>query len=63
MGHEPHSAGVFASPQLKLAAVDLQQLQDEFDKLSSTLKNIFQHLATCISVTTLVAGESKKNTA
>ena len=63
MGHEPHSAGVYASPQLKLAAVDLQQLQDEFDKLSSTLKNIFQHLATCISVTTLVAGESKKKSA
>jgi CRP-like cAMP-binding protein len=63
MGHEPHSAGVFASPQLKLAAVELQQLQDEFDKLSSTLKNIFQHLATCISVTTLIAGESKKNPA
>jgi CRP-like cAMP-binding protein len=63
MGHEPHSAGVFASPQLKLAAVELQQLQDEFEKLSSTMKNIFQHLATCISVTTLVAGESKKDTA
>jgi CRP-like cAMP-binding protein len=63
MGHEPHSAGVYASPQLKLAAVNLQKLQDEFDQLSSTLKNIFQHLATCISVTTLVAGEYKKNTA
>jgi CRP-like cAMP-binding protein len=60
MGHEPHSAGVFASPQLKLAAVDLQELQSEFDNLSSTLKNIFQHLATCISVTTLVAGDYKK---
>ncbi len=57
LGHEPHSAGVFASPQLKLAAVDLQGLQGEFDKLSSTLQNIFQHLATCISVTTLVAGD------
>ena len=62
MGHEPHSAGVFASPQLKLAAVDLQELQDEFDKLSSTLKNIFQHLATSISVTTLIAGDSIKKT-
>ena len=60
LGHEPHSAGVFASPQLKLAAADLQGFQDEFDKLSSTLKNIFQHLATCISVTTLVAGDYKK---
>jgi CRP-like cAMP-binding protein len=61
LGHEPHSAGVFASPQLKLAAVDLRRIQDEFNKLSSTLKNIFQHLATCISVTTLVAGDYKKH--
>jgi CRP-like cAMP-binding protein len=59
LGHEPHSAGVFASPQLKLTAVDLEQLQNEFDKLSSTLKNIFQHLANCISVTTLIADQSK----
>ena len=60
LGHEPHSAGVFASPQLKLAAADLQGLQTEFDNLSSTLKNIFQHLANCISVTTLIAGDYKK---
>jgi CRP-like cAMP-binding protein len=60
MGHEPHSANVFASPGLKLTAMDSSVLQEEHDKLSSTLKNIFQHLATCISVTTLVAGEFQK---
>jgi CRP-like cAMP-binding protein len=60
MGHEPHSANVYASSDLKLAAVDVQALQDEYDKISSTLKNIFLHLATCISVTTVVAGEFRK---
>lgn len=60
MGNEPHSASVFASPNLKLSAVDSQKLQEEHEKISSTLKNIFQHLATCISVTTLVACEFHK---
>jgi CRP-like cAMP-binding protein len=60
MGHEPHSANVYASSDLKLAAVDAQALQDEYDKISSTLKNIFLHLATCISATTIVAGEFQK---
>ncbi len=60
VGHEPHSASVFASSDLKLAAVDTQPLQDEYDKLSSTLKNIFQHLATCVSATTLIACNFKK---
>jgi CRP-like cAMP-binding protein len=59
-GHEPHSANVYASSNLKLAAVDVQTLQDEYDKISSTLKNIFLHLATCISVTTLVTCEFQK---
>ncbi len=60
MGHEPHSANVYASSDLKLATVDAQALQDEYDKISSTLKNIFLHLATCISVTTIVAGDFQK---
>ncbi|UCE54672.1 MAG: cyclic nucleotide-binding domain-containing protein [Desulfobacterales bacterium] len=60
MGNEPNSANVFASPNLKLSAVDSQKLQEEHEKISSTLKNIFQHLATCISVTTLVACEFHK---
>ena len=60
MGHEPHSANVYASSDLKLATVDAQALQDEYDKISSTLKNICMHLATCISVTTIVAVDLQK---
>jgi len=55
LGHEPYSASVFASPNLKLNAMDPQELQKEHDKLSSTLKNILAHLSTSISVTTLIA--------
>ena len=55
LGHEPYSASVFASPDLKLSAMDPKELQKEHDKLSSTLKNIISHLTTSISVTTLIA--------
>jgi CRP-like cAMP-binding protein len=55
LGHEPYSASIFASPDLKLSTMDPQELQREHDKLSSTLKNILAHLSTSISVTTLIA--------
>ena len=55
LGHEPYSASVLASPDLKLSPMDPQELQREHDKLSSTLKNILTHLSTSISVTTLIA--------
>jgi CRP-like cAMP-binding protein len=55
LGHEPYSASIFASPDLKLSAMDPKELQEEHDKLSSTLKNIISHLTTSISVTTLIA--------
>jgi CRP-like cAMP-binding protein len=54
MGHEPYSAAVFSSDNLKLAAVDKQKLESEHQELSSTLKNIIEHLATAVSVSTRV---------
>jgi CRP-like cAMP-binding protein len=54
MGHEPFSASVFASPDLKLAAINPDDFQKEYDNFSATLKNIFAHLATCISVSTMI---------
>ncbi len=54
MGHEPFSAAVFASPDLKLTTLDLDQFQKEYDSLSQTMKNVLEHLATCISVTTML---------
>ena len=62
MGHEPYSAAVFSSENLKLAAVDSDKLKAEHESLSSTLKNIIEHLATSVSVTTVVTcGYKKKN--
>jgi CRP-like cAMP-binding protein len=55
MGQEPGSASVFASKDLKLSALDPQALQRDHETLSSTLQNILAHLATSISVTTLLA--------
>ena len=55
MGNEPQAASVFASPNLKLAALDPSALQKEHEKLSSTLQNLLAHLASSISVTTLIA--------
>ena len=54
MGHEPYSAAVFSSDDLKLSAVDTKKVESEHQGLSSTLKNIIEHLATSVSVSTLV---------
>ena len=54
MGHEPYSAAVFSSNDLKLAAVDAKKLESEHQGLSSTLKNIIEHLATSVSVSSVV---------
>ena len=55
MGQEPGSASVYASKDLKLSALDPKALQKDHETLSSTLQNILAHLATSISVTTLIA--------
>lgn len=60
MGHEPYSAAVFSSENLKLAAVDTDKLKSEHEELSSTLKNIIGHLATSVSVTTVVTCNYRK---
>ena len=60
MGQEPDSASVFASNDLKLSALDLKALQEDHEKLSSTLQNILAHLATRISLTTLIATDYYK---
>ena len=63
MGHEPFSAAVFSSENLKLAAVDSGKLKSEHEGLSSTLKNIIEHLATSVSVTTVVTCDYKNEKA
>ncbi len=60
MGQEPYSASVFASKDIKLRALDPKALQEDHEKLSSTLQNVLAHLATCISLTTLIATDYYK---
>ena len=55
LGHEPHSAAVFSTADLKLAVVDTLAMEETQQSLSSTLRHIIQHNAACISATTLVA--------
>ncbi len=55
IGHEPHSAAVFSTADLKLSVVDILAMEETQQSLSSTLRHIIQHNAACISATTLVA--------
>ena len=61
MGHEPHSASVFASSDLKIAPLDPAGLVKEHESISPSFRNITEHLAICISVTTMIACEAFKN--
>ncbi len=60
MGHEPYSASVFASENLKATLMESDKLEDEHERLSATFKNFIKNTATCISVTTRVACEFQK---
>jgi len=54
MGHEPEKASVLASKDLKIVSMDAAVIQQEYDKISTTFKNIIENVATCISATTRV---------
>lgn len=60
MGLEPASAIVMGDPSLKVTRLDRQPLNDEYDQLSSTFKNILEHLSTCVLATAMVACDFKK---
>ena len=61
MGHEPFSASVLASKDLKISPLDMKTLQKEHQGLSSSFRNVIENLMTCISVTTMIACEYHKN--
>jgi hypothetical protein len=54
-GHEPRSAEVLASQDLKIDKLDPRKLQQEFNQLSGTFKNLIFDLGTCVSGTTRLA--------
>lgn len=53
--HEPASASVFASEDLKLGILDTDKLVEEYNKLSVTVKNIIEFTTICLSATTTKA--------
>lgn len=61
MGHEPHAAAVFASADLKISPLDAGALVAEYEGLPNSFRHIIENLATCISVTTMMACEHHKN--
>ena len=60
LGNEPYSAAVYASPNLKVGLADSEKMQSGHRSLSSTLKNILDHLAATISVTSVTTVEFQK---
>ncbi len=61
VGHEPNSASVFGSADLKVIHLDVQALQAEYERQSQTFRNIMDHTASAIAATTrLVCAEMAK---
>jgi CRP-like cAMP-binding protein len=52
MGHEPYSASVYATEDLKTKPLNIEDLQKEYDHLSMTLKNMIENNAAIISAMT-----------
>ncbi len=55
MGHEPRSAFVMASKDLKVNALDMGNLQGEYNNLSETFKNVILNTTACVLMTTRMA--------
>ncbi|MBR9986729.1 MAG: cyclic nucleotide-binding domain-containing protein [Desulfosarcina sp.] len=51
MGQEPEGASIYGSENIKIAKIEAITLQKEYNRLSTTFKNIVDNMATCMSVT------------
>jgi hypothetical protein len=51
-GHEPRSASVLGSNDLKVDKLDIKYLQEEYNSLSQTFRNLIYNIGTYISMTT-----------
>lgn len=63
IGHEPGRAGVYASPDLEVETINSDRLMEEYEQLSSAMRNLVEGIATCISVTNRVAHLYQKRNA
>ncbi len=60
IGHEPFSASIFGSENLETKNLDVDALQKEYNALSPAFRNLIEHVATCISVTSMLACDFMK---
>ena len=60
LGQEPFHASVFGSKNLEFKKMSPDSFQHEYNQLQPTFKNFIDHLATCISVTSMVTCEFHK---
>jgi CRP-like cAMP-binding protein len=60
VGHEPHYAAVYGADDLETRPLDADSLRGNYDRLSTTFRNIIEHTRNCISVTTSLACDSRK---
>ena len=51
LGQEPDGASIYSSENIKIAKIEAATLQNEYNRLSTTFKNIVDNMATCMSVT------------
>ena len=63
IGHEPHSASVLASEDFEAKELDPDDLLEQYERLSATVRNIIEHLAICVSVTTKITCDFRKSLA
>jgi CRP-like cAMP-binding protein len=49
--HEPDAASVLVSKDFEFEPMDISLLSNEYSSLSTTLKNIINHIASCVSLT------------
>lgn len=57
IGHEPNAAEVLVTGNFKGNRIDTDRMQAEYDLLSPIVKHFADHLANCVSVTTMVAAD------
>ncbi|MFO7963549.1 MAG: DUF4388 domain-containing protein [Desulfobacterales bacterium] len=60
MDHEHLSASVYVSKNLKVSEIDMSSWMAEYNRLSTTFKNIINNVAACMSATSMMTCEFKK---
>ncbi len=58
-GHEPHSASIYTSEDFKVEPTNFERLQNEYDQLSTTFKNMIENSSNFLSATTKIVCDYK----